>query len=38
MKFIANILTDKTFTNAELYNVVSDKNNLIDCIPTLVIR
>lgn len=37
MKFIANILTDKPFTNAELYNVVSDKNNLIDGIPTLVI-
>lgn len=37
MKFIANILTDKPFVNTELYNVVNDKDNLIDGIPTLVI-
>lgn len=37
MRFIANILTDKPFTNSELYNVVSKKENLIDNIPTLVI-
>lgn len=37
MKFIANILTDKQFNNNELYNVVDDKDKLIDGIPTLVI-
>jgi hypothetical protein len=37
MKFIANILTDKPFVNTELYNVVNDKDKLIDGIPTLVI-
>lgn len=37
MKFIANILTDKKFVNNELYNVVSDKDKLIEDIPTLVI-
>ena len=37
MKFIANILTDKPFKDNDLYNVVSDKNNLIDGIPTLVV-
>lgn len=37
MKFIANILTDKQFINNELYNVVDDKDKLIDGIPTLVI-
>ena len=37
MKFIANILTDKQFINKELYNVVNDKDKLIDGIPTLVI-
>lgn len=37
MKFIANILTDKPFVNTELYNVVNNKDNLIDGIPTLVI-
>lgn len=37
MKFIANILTDKPFANAELYNVVGDKDSLIDGIPTLII-
>ena len=36
MKFIANILTDKPFVNTELYNVVNDKDKLIDGIPTLV--
>lgn len=37
MKFIANILTDKPFKDNDLYNVVSDKNNLMDGIPTLVV-
>ena len=37
MKFIANILTDKPFKDNDLYNVVSDKNNLIGGIPTLVV-
>lgn len=37
MKHIANILTDKKFIDNELYNVVSDKNDLISDIPTLVI-
>lgn len=37
MKFIANILTDKPFVNNELYNVVDEKDKLIDGIPTLVI-
>lgn len=37
MKYIANILTDKPFISSELYNIVSDKNMLIDDIPTLII-
>lgn len=37
MKFIANILTPKSFSDNELYNVVSNKEQLIDGIPTLVI-
>lgn len=37
MKFIANILTNKPFSNNELYNVVDDVNKLISDIPTLVI-
>lgn len=37
MRFIANILTDKKFINSELYNVVDNKDKLIDGIPTLVI-
>jgi hypothetical protein len=37
MKYIANILTDKTFIDNELYNVVSSKDKLISGIPTLVI-
>ena len=35
MKYIANILTDKKFSDNELYNVVSTKEELIDGIPTL---
>ena len=37
MKYIANILTDKKFTDSELYNVVSSKDKLIGDIPTLII-
>ena len=37
MKFIANILTDKSFKDSYLYNVVSKKEDLIENIPTLVI-
>ena len=37
MKFIANILTDKPFSDSELYNVVNNIDNLIVDIPTLVI-
>lgn len=37
MKYIANILTDKKFVDNNLYNVVDDKNKLINNIPTLVI-
>lgn len=37
MKYIANILTDKTFIDNELYNVVNSKDKLIGGIPTLVI-
>ena len=37
MKYIANILTDKAFSDSELYNVVPDKNSLIKGIPTLVV-
>lgn len=37
MRYIANILTDKTFSDNELYNVVSNKESLIEGIPTLVI-
>lgn len=37
MKYIANILTDKTFIDNELYNVVSSKDKLISGIPTLVV-
>ena len=37
MKYIANILTDKLFSDSELYNVVSSKDSLIEGIPTLVV-
>lgn len=37
MRYIANILTLKKFTDNELYNVVSKKEDLIDGIPTLVV-
>lgn len=37
MKYIANILTDKSFADNELYNVVDSKDKLIGGIPTLVI-
>jgi hypothetical protein len=37
MRYIANILTDKKLNFNKLYNVVSDKNDLIEDIPTLVI-
>lgn len=37
MKYIANILTDEQFNEAELYNVVRDSNDLIPGIPTLIV-
>ena len=37
MKYIANILTDEQFNDAELYNVVRDSNDLIPGIPTLIV-
>ena len=37
MKYIANILTDEPFAEAELYNVVRDSNSLAPDIPTLII-
>ena len=37
MKCIANILTDGLIENDGLYNVVSDKENLIPGLPTLII-
>lgn len=37
MKYIANILTEKQFSDSELYNVVSNKESLIEGIPTLVV-
>lgn len=37
MKPIANILTDKSFTNDDIYNVVTDINEIISGIPTLII-
>ena len=37
MRYIANILTEKKFSDYELYNVVNDKASLIDGIPTMVI-
>lgn len=37
MKYVANILTDKPFEDKELYNIVSDKSELIEGIPTLVV-
>lgn len=37
MKHIANILTNKNFPKEPFYNIVSDKKDLIDGIPTLVV-
>ena len=37
MKFIANILTKNLFNDNFLYNVVSDKDDLIEGLPTLCI-
>ena len=37
MKYIANILTDEPFSEAELYNVVRDHDSIISDIPTLII-
>ena len=37
MRIIANILTDKNFVAGDYYNVVSDKKDLKEGIPTLVI-
>ena len=37
MKPIANILTDKSFINDGIYNVVNNPDNLISGIPTLII-
>lgn len=37
MRYIANILTDGKFEDAELFNVVSASSDLINGIPTLII-
>ena len=37
MKYIANILTDEPFSEAELYNVVQDSDSVVPDIPTLII-
>lgn len=37
MKYIANILTEDPFNEGEFYNVVRDKCDLVDGIPTLII-
>ena len=37
MKYIANILTDEPFAEAELYNVVRDTDFLVPDIPTLIV-
>ena len=37
MKYIASILTDEQFNEAELYNVVRDNNDIIPGIPTLIV-
>jgi hypothetical protein len=37
MKYIANILTDEPFSEAELYNVVQDHDSVVPDIPTLII-
>ena len=37
MKYIANILTDEPFAEAELYNVVQDSGSLVSGIPTLIV-
>lgn len=37
MRKIGNILTEKSFSNAEFFNVVSTKDELIGGLPTLVI-
>lgn len=37
MKYIGNVLTDKPFTDKELYNVVDSRDKLINGIPTLIV-
>lgn len=37
MRIIANILTDKNFESCDFYNIVSQKEDLLENIPTLVI-
>ena len=37
MKYIANILTQEPFSDAELYNVVKDRKDLIPGIPTMIV-
>jgi hypothetical protein len=37
MRFIANILTNRKFEDNELYNIVTNKEDLIKDIPTLVV-
>ena len=37
MKYIANILTEEPFAEAELYNVVRDNDSLVPDIPTLIV-
>lgn len=37
LKYIANILTEEPFTGDTLYNVVSERESLVDGIPVLII-
>lgn len=37
MRYIANILTDESFSEGELYNVVRDSDSLVPGIPTLIV-
>lgn len=37
MKYIANILTQEPFSDAELYNVVKERKDLIPGIPTMIV-
>lgn len=37
MKYIGNVLTNKPFSDNELYNVVDNQDKLIEGIPTLIV-